>query len=220
MGTMPPRHRPGQPDAAQAWFASSEGAAVLDSQREVVHAALAERPAQPWLWLAPLPPPRPDAGRGIALYARGDRFGGDATCALPLPLPTEAFATVVLQHVATPDARGAALLEEACRVLVPGGQVLLFALNPVSPYRWRWRGHGLRAAEPLSWRRLLRRAGLDPAPVSEGVGPRWEPVVEAGRQSGAGFRAAYLVRAEKRSLPLTPVRPPRLVPVAPGAATA
>src|SRR5690606_39815076 len=75
MGTMPPRHRPGQPDAAQAWFASSEGAAVLDSQREVVHAALAERPAQPWLWLAPLPPPRPDAGRGIALYARGDRFG-------------------------------------------------------------------------------------------------------------------------------------------------
>lgn len=219
MGTMRSRSRSGQPDAAQAWFASSEGAALLDSERPVVEQLLSERPGQHWLWLAPLPPERPE-GRGVVLYPRGERFGGDASCALPLPLPSEAFAAVVLQHVARPSTAGSELFEEVARVLQPGGRLLLFGLNPLSPYRLRWRGHGLRAAEPLSWRRLLRRAGLDPDPVSEGVGPRWEPVVEAGRQSGAGFRAAYLVRAEKRSLPLTPVRPPRLVPVAPGAATA
>lgn len=220
MGTMPPRSRPGQPDAAQAWFASSEGAVLLDSEQPLVEEALAARPSQPWLWLAPLPRRRPD-GRGLVLYARGHRFGGEASCALPLPLPSEAFGTVVLQHVASLDAHGAATLEEAARVLVPGGHLLLFALNPLSPYRWRWRGHGLDAAEPLSWRRQLRRAGLQPGTISEGLGPRWEPVADQRRQGGAGFRAAYLLRAEKRSLPLTPVRPrPRLLPVAPGAATA
>lgn len=220
MATMPLRSRSGQPDAAQAWFASSEGAALLQSERDAIAGALAERPAQHWLWLAPLPPERPEGGRGVALYPRGGRFGGDVACGLPLPLPSEAFGTVVLQHVAMPAAAGSALLEEVERLLLPGGRVLLFGLNPLSPYRWRWRGHGLRAAEPLSWRRLLRRAGLEPGAVSEGMGPRWEPVADARRQDGAGLRAAYLLRADKRSLPLTPIRRRRLLPVAPGAATA
>jgi len=194
--------------------------ALLDSEREEVERALGERPAQPWLWLAPLPVRRPQLGRGLALFARGDRFDGEVACALPLPLPSQAFGTVVLQHVATPDARGAALLDDIGRVLVPGGRVLLFALNPLSPYRWRWRGHGLHSAEPLSWRRLLHRAGLEPDAVSEGIGPRWESVPEPRRQRGAGLRAAYLVRAERRSLPLTPVRPRRMLPVGAGAAPA
>lgn len=217
---MPPRFSPGQPDAAQAWFASSEGAVLLDSEQDVIESALAEGPQQPWLWLAPLPPRRPEGGRGLALYARGERFDGEVSCTLPLPLPSETFGTVVLQHVATPAGSGAALLAEVERVLVPGGRVLVFGLNPLSPYRWRWRGHGLAAAEPLSWRRQLRRAGLEPGAVSEALGPRWEPVVDARRQSGAGLRAAYLVRADKRSLPLTPKRTRRLLSVAPGAATA
>ena len=56
--------------------------------------------------------------------------------------------------------------------------------------------------------------------MSEGMGPRWEPVVDPRPQSGAGLRAAYLVRGDKRSLPLTPVRPRRLLQVSRGAATA
>ena len=220
MATMPLRSRSGQPDAAQAWFASSEGAALLDSEHDLILAALAERPPQHWLWLAPLPPERPDGSRGVVLYPRGSRFAGDASCTLPLPLPSEAFGTVVLQHVADPGAEGIALLDEVARLLQPGGRLLLFGLNPLSPYRWRWRGHGLRAAEPLSWRRRLRAAGLEPVAVSEGLGPRWEPVSEPRLQSGAGLRAAYLLRAEKRSLPLMPIRPRRLLPVTPGAAAA
>ncbi|MEN1940969.1 hypothetical protein WCE41_07875 [Luteimonas sp. MJ246] len=213
------RSRPGQPDATQAWFASSEGAALLASEHDVIGHALAERPAQPWLWLAPLPLPRPADGRGLALYVRGQRFAGDVACGLPLPLPSETFGTVVLQHVVVPDDHGIALLDEVVRLLVPGGRVLLFALNPLSPYRWRWRGHGLRAVEPLSCRRMLRKTGLEPDVVSEGLGPRWEPEVDARRQRGVGLRAAYLVRADRRSLPLTPVRPRRLL-VPQGAATA
>ena len=66
----------------------------------------------------------------------------------------------------------------------------------------------------------LRRAGLEPGAISEGLGPRWEPVVESRRTNGAGLRAAYLLRAERRSLPLTPVRSRRSIPVAQGAAAA
>jgi len=219
MATMPFTSRSGQPDAAQAWFASSEGAVLLGSEQALVEHALVDRPGQPWLWLAPLPPRRPEA-RGLALYARGERFDGEVACGLPLPLPSESFGMAVIQHVATQDARGRALFEEVARVLVPGGRVVVFALNPMSPYRWRWRGHGLHAVEPLSLRRMLRRVGLQPDAVSEGIGPRWEPELGPRRQSGAGLRAAYLVRAEKRSLPLTPVRERRLLPVAPGAAPA
>ena len=220
MGTMPLRSPTGQPEAAQAWFASSEGAAVLDSERETIESLLGEWPGRHYLWLAPLPPRAPEGGRGLALYARGSRFSGDVTCALPLPLPSEAFGTVVLQHVSAPGPAGAALLDEVARILQPGGRLLLFGLNPLSPYRWRWRGQGLRAAEPLAWRRGLRRAGLEPGAISEGLGPRWEPVVESRRTNGAGLRAAYLLRAERRSLPLTPVRSRRSIPVAQGAAAA
>src|SRR5690606_18475697 len=132
MATMPLRSRPGQPDAAQAWFASSEGSALLDSERAAIVGALSERPAQHWLWLAPLPPERTDGGRGLALYPRGGRFAGDVACSLPLPLPSATFGTVVLQHVAMPGGPGSALLEEVERLLMPGGRLLLFALNPLS----------------------------------------------------------------------------------------
>ena len=39
-----------------------------------------------------------------------------------------------------------------------------------------------------------------------GHGPRWNPQADAFPQSGAGIRAAYLLRAEKRALGMTPVR--------------
>ena len=79
-------------------------------------------------------------------------------------------------------------------------------LNPLAPYRWRWRGSGITTSEPLVWRRRLRAVGLVPDPVSQGLGPNWSVRVSAQPQQGPGLRAAYLLRAEKRSVPLTPVR--------------
>jgi len=38
------------------------------------------------------------------------------------------------------------------------------------------------------------------------VGPRWDILPNASLQQGAGLRAAYLLRAEKRVTPLTPIR--------------
>jgi SAM-dependent methyltransferase len=192
---------------AQAWFESPHGQSLLQSEQAQVEAALRERPAQAWLWLAPLAGAA-DAGRSDGEcrspasddWARGGRFD------TPLPMPAESRGTVVLQHVLD-GAWDPALLDECRRVLAPGGRLWLFALNPLAPYRWSWRGTGLGGTEPVVWRRRLRRAGFVPETVSQGLGPRWHPRVDAALQSGAGLRAAYLLRAEKRAAGLTPVRP-------------
>ena len=201
---MPARSPTGQPARARAWFASPAGQAVLASEAEAVRAALAERPGQPWLWLTMAPPAGASGGRGLVLQAEGGGWRGALRCALPLPLANESVAVVVLQHVAGGPA--GSLLDECARVLVPGGRLSLFALNPLSPYQARWLGSRPGAAEPTLWRRRLRAAGLHPDSVSYGLGPRWRVQVDPVLQRGPGLRAAWLMRAEKRSMPLTPVR--------------
>jgi SAM-dependent methyltransferase len=207
MPTMPLPSTPGQPDSPGDWFATAAGRALLDSEVDSIHAALAERPGQPWLWLSPAAEREdmPD-GLGLRLQARASDWRGAVRCALPLPLANESVAAVVVQHVTRNGGHGTALLSECARVLVPGGRLWLFALNPLSPYRWRWNGNGLRATEPMPWRRRLRACGMHPDAVSQGLGPRWRIEADAGLQPGPGLRAAWLLRAEKRAIPLTPLR--------------
>ncbi|NYZ63991.1 methyltransferase domain-containing protein [Luteimonas deserti] len=214
---MPAIFTTGQPAAASDWFATSAGRAVLDSERSLVGEALGAHPGLPWLWLSPGDPGHDAAGRGLHLVRRGDRLTGPVRCACPLPLPSEAFGAVVLQHVVGNGDE--ALLEEAARVLAPGGHLWLLVLNPLTPYRWRWRGCGIASAEPLTWRRRLRDAGLAPDAVSRGVGPSWREQPATEVQNGPGFRAAYALRGQKRHLPLTPVRQTRALPL-PSAAPA
>ena len=214
-----------QSDRLQDWFLSDAGRAVLASEEAMIGQALADRPGQPWLWCGPAPggiAGEAPGGRGLCLAPAGDGgWRGDVHCGLPLPLPSETFGAVVLQHVARPaGARGPALLAEAARLLVNGGRLWLLVLNPLAPYRWRWRGTGITAAEPLAWRRRLRTAGLEPDPVSYGLGPKWDVLPSAAAQLGPGLRAAYLLRAEKRAVPLTPVRQRRALPLAHGATVA
>lgn len=198
MATMPPPSLHGQADGVP-------GRALLESEAGHVAAALAERPGQAWLWLAPCDCTASPAGHGLCLQPDRGGWRGDVRCALPLPLANESVATVVIQHVAGGrDAQP--LLQECARVLVPGGRLWLFGLNALSPYRWRWAGTGLRASEPLPWRRRLCAAGLVPDPVSQGLGPRWRPACVPDAQHGPGLRAAWLLHAEKRVSSLTPVR--------------
>jgi SAM-dependent methyltransferase len=196
---------------AQAWFESPHGRALLDSEQAQVAAAGRERPAQEWLWLAPTP----DAGETAS--TGGQRMSpvawdGGRRYATPFSIPAESLGVVVLQHVVD-GAWDPTLLEECRRLLAPGGRLWLFALNPLAPYRWNWRGTGLGGTEPVIWRRRLRRAGFAPEALSQGIGPRWNPQVDDALQSGAGIRAAYLLRAEKRAAGLTPVRSRREQPL-------
>ncbi|WP_158238419.1 methyltransferase domain-containing protein [Luteimonas rhizosphaerae] len=204
---MPVTSPAGQPGTPNAWFASHAGRAITDSEQALVAEALGGHPGLPWLWLAPAEPAAGVAGRGLCLVRRGAALDGPVRCGCPLPLPSEAFGTVVLQHVLGSSADDQALLEEAGRVLAPGGYLWLLVLNPLTPYRWRWRGQGMGASEPLAWRRRMRAAGLSPDAVSRGLGPRWREAPVDAVQDGPGLCAAYALRGQKRQLPLTPVRP-------------
>ncbi len=193
---------------------------VIASEAELLRKAARERPGQPGLWLQPGVIDLGDSDcltlQGLRLHATGDGFSGDVRCGQALPLATESCGVVVVQHLADISADPAALLSECARVLVPGGRLWLLALNPVAPYRLRWRGQGPRAAEPVTWRRRLRAAGLAPDPVSQGIGPIWRMSVDGQLQDGAGLRAAFLLRAEKRRVPLTPMRATAKLRLQPG----
>lgn len=208
MATMPLPSPSGQVDGRLAWFASDAGLALLASERPAILNALSERPAMPWLWLAPAVQAVDDspAGRGLLLARAHGAWQGDVRCGLPLPLPGETIGCVAVQHVLGSREQSRRLLAECARVLAPGGRLWLLALNPLSPYRLRWRGSGLRAAEPLTWRRRLRAAGLAPEPISQGIGPSWQVQAVERLQDGPGLRAAYLIRAERRAFPVTPIR--------------
>ena len=156
----------------------------------------------------------------LRLCAAAEGFEGPLRCGLPLPLASDSCGVVVVQHLADISAETATLLDECARVLVPGGRLWLLALNPLSPYRLRWRGQGPRVSEPVTWRRRLRIAGLAPEAVSRGVGPTWRVAPEPAVQDGAGLRAAFLLRAEKRRSPMTPLRTPAKARFEPGLPTA
>jgi SAM-dependent methyltransferase len=206
---MPALSHQAQPAVATQWFLLPAGQAVLESEETVVADALAAHPVVglPWLWLAPTFAAEAPEGRGLRLGPEDDRWRGGVRCRLPFPLASESLGSVVLQHVLGVDrALDAALIEECARVLVPGGRLALLALNPLSPYRFRWRGRGLSAHDPSTWRRMLAEAGLHPEPAARGVGPQWSPTASPSLQSGPGLRAAYLQRAEKRAIPMTPIR--------------
>lgn len=218
--TMPALFSPRQPGAGRDWFDTMLGRALLASEAGAVQQALAERRGQPWLWLTPQPP-QPEAcaghaGFGLCLSIAPDPesrgwnepgWYGRLRCRWPLPIASEALATVVVQHIGDLTDDAMPLIEECARVLVPGGRLWLLALNPLTPYRRHWAGSGLVAVEPFSWRRRLRNAGLSPEAVSSGLGPRWRVDESPIRQHGAGLRAAYLLRAHKRvAAPIPPAR--------------
>ena len=207
---MPSRSRSGQAahpvSRSQSWFATGPGQAVLASENTSIQTAIDLRAGQSWLWLSPAGQPVEANGRGLTLHQSTEGWQGPIRCAMPFPLASECVGTVIVQHGVPPGGRAAELFEECARILVPGGHLWLYALNPISPYRWRWAGRGLAAKEPFTWRRQLRQAGLQPLGVSEGLGPHWEVEPAPRMQRGPGLRASYLLRAEKRTIPLTPLR--------------
>lgn len=219
---MPALSHQAPTDAALQWFLLPAGQAVLDSEHTAVADALAAHPVVglPWLWLAPTLAGPADVPVGHQTQTAPDERGwlGGVRCALPLPLASESLGAVVLQHVLGAEPAAVDLIDECARVLVPGGRLAILGLNPHSPFRLRWRGRGLQTRDPSHWRRRLADAGLTPEPTAQGVGPQWSPTASPSLQSGPGLRAAYLQRAEKRTIPMTPMPSPRtrLLPLVDG----
>ncbi|PNS08288.1 hypothetical protein [Solilutibacter silvestris] len=207
MPSLLPRRQPDLP--ARDWFESAHGQVVLACEWPLLDAAGHERPGLPWLCIAPTERPTELDNRHLVWLQvdGGDALAGDVACATGRwPLASESVGTIVLQHAGDCGLAWDEALVEAARVLVPGGRLWLFGLNPLSPYRRYWWRQGITDAEPFTWRRRLRRHGFAPDAVAEGIGPAWNPQRIAAMQTGAGARAAYRLCAEKRSIPFTVTR--------------
>lgn len=209
-----------QPDAL-AWFGTAAGEPLLAAEQAAIAAALAGPTPQPWLWLAPeasaastMPATKV---RGLRLQRAGDGFSGPVRCALPLPLHGESFDRIVVQHAH--EQGDDELLQECERLLAPGGRLWLFSLNPLSPYRWRWRKAGLDCRDGRSWRQRLQATGLQVLTPPSQLGPRWRIAQDRTGGMPTGLRAVCLLQAEKRASAMIPPSPAQRR-WRPGAATA
>ncbi|MCL1498128.1 hypothetical protein [Xanthomonas nasturtii] len=195
---------PATPFSRQAgvssWFDTGAGRGLLQLERRLALEALQSRPSQPWLWLTPtreLPARESLQGRGLRLHRSAGRFTGDARCAMPFPLPTESLQAIVVQHAVVGGA--ADFLAECERLLMPGGRLWLFTLNPMSPYRFRWARRGPVALRPDRWRLLAQRAGLQSVQAERYLGPIWRTDSSSIDPGRAPWRAVYLLEVEKRA---------------------
>ena len=84
-----------------------------------------------------------------------------------LPLPSDVVDVVLLQHTLEFSVSPQSVLAEACRVVAPGGHLLICVMNPLGPlgltklplqflrsYPW-YQFHSLRAGRLLDWLSLL-----------------------------------------------------------------
>ena len=146
------------------------------------------------------------------VHATPAGLAGDVVCAVDaLPWEDEAFELVVVQHVGDVLARPDELLDELTRVLAPGGALLWFGLNPLSPWtlwlHWRAR-EGLplpRAMHADSLRRRLH-GKLTPG-VVQTIGSCWPSRPPAHKPAAllAPLRAAWMLVATRQRAVLTPL---------------
>ncbi|MHA6203828.1 class I SAM-dependent methyltransferase [Dyella soli] len=174
------------------------------------------------------PPVLPLLGNWTRLRINQGRYDGDlrARSDEPLPFVDDAFDLVLLRHALEVAPAPLALLEEASRVLAPGGVLALTGLHPFSAWlpwmMWRTRGHAPAMRSPLLLERWVRRIELDIERV-ERVGRLW-PSSSAGLDATHAFGGGYLLIARKRRRMSAPIRlKPKAVPspvnvgLAPGA---
>jgi SAM-dependent methyltransferase len=172
---------------------------------------------QPGAALRVLPEASDDNG-DVALYVAGStRLAGAVRCAPGwLPVADDTLRLVVLQHALDTGVAGDALLRECVRVLAPGGELVIFGINPASPWWWRARMgdgaafSGVRPRLPGRRRELLRALGLSVTRTA-GLGPRWPGAdsAEAWQDGGGALRAVCALRATKGGAMVIPLRPGR-----------
>lgn len=201
-----------QPACAFDWFAGVAGQGLLSAEAGAVARVLAACPALPWVWIgAPAVLPPPAGRRGLLLRRDGDGLLGGVRCRLPLPLASETFGAVLLQHALDDDCDTGALLGECARVVAPGGTLWLAALNPWTPFRLRWARSGLCARAPGRWQAQLRQAGFAPDTARlQWLGPHWRiGHGDAGIGARDRLRAGLALSVSKRAHGVIPGSPLR-----------
>lgn len=149
------------------------------------------------------------AMRWTRVWLEASAYAGDVRGDLrdPLPFVDEAFDVVWLQHALEPTASAPDLLNEACRVLAPGGVLAVTAVHPLGGwslwFRWRARGHHQSLRWPWRLRVELQQAGLT---IEKSC--RLGTLLPGGMRRATGdhrWGGAYLLLARKRRHLITPV---------------
>jgi SAM-dependent methyltransferase len=125
-----------------------------------------------------VPPSSPLLGCWMTLHFNKGRYTGDLTAAAsePLPFIDDAFQLVMIQHVLEVASAPVAVLDDALRMLAPGGLLVITGLHPISawsPWFW-WRGRRTvqRLHFPLGLNGKLLGAGMDVERLAR-VGRSW-----------------------------------------------
>lgn len=160
---MPAASPTRQPDHLPTWFDGAFGQAFLEAELGLMMPLVLRSPGLRMCWILPsctsarAAPPMlmPNETR---LWRRGGDWclGSESVESLP----QQEMDLVIAAHVMGSNADARRQLDAILSMLRPGRTAFLVELNPWSPFRWQWRGCGMRA--PSVWRlsELARRSGL------------------------------------------------------------
>ena len=157
------------------------------------------------------PPALPLLGCWIRLQVSEDRYHGDlqALADEALPFIDDAFELVLLQHALEATAMSAALLDEAVRVLAPGGLLAITGVHPISAWApwFRSRSHGQQASPrlPMGYVHDLQLAGFEIEQVRR-VGCVFPGSTMAHSTATSLLGGGYVLIARKRRRAVTPLR--------------
>ncbi len=157
------------------------------------------------------PPALPMLGCWIRMHLEGDRYHGDLRAAgdESLPFIDDAFELVLLQHALEATTLPASLLDEAVRVLAPGGLLAITGVHPMSAwapwFRWRARGKGLSLSMPLRLIGDLQREGFEIEQVRR-VGCVLPGSASTHAVGAKVLGGGFILIARKRRPAVTPLR--------------
>jgi SAM-dependent methyltransferase len=165
------------------------------------------------------PPAIPLLGHWATVRVAGAHLGGDvlASGLEPLPFTDEAFGVVLLRHALETTARQDNLLDEAIRVLEPGGMIAITGFHPVglwSPWVARQsRGARPRLTWPWWWSQRLVRDDFELS-MPRRLGSAW-PRAGGAAAGESLIGGGYLLVARKKRPSAVPLRPRAVLSPAP-----
>jgi SAM-dependent methyltransferase len=157
------------------------------------------------------PPAIPLLGHWATVRVAGAVLGGDvhASGLEGLPFTDEAFGVVLLRHALETTARQDNLLDEAIRVLAPGGMLAITGIHPVglwSPWVARQsRGTRPRLTWPWWWSQRLVRDEFELS-MPRRVGSAW-PRAGGAPVGESIVGGGYFLVARKKRPAAVPLRP-------------
>ncbi|HEY4091573.1 MAG TPA: methyltransferase domain-containing protein [Luteibacter sp.] len=164
-------------------------------------------------------PALPLLGHWATVRVAGAQLEGDvlASGLEPLPFTDEAFGVVLLRHALETTARQDNLLDEAIRVLEPGGMIAITGIHPLglwSPWVARQsRGTRPRLTWPWWWSQRLVRDDFELS-MPRRLGSAWPRAGGAGAGESL-IGGGYFLVARKKRPAAVPLRPRAAVVPAP-----